>query len=179
MTGENTQALFIDVQERLVSHMYNAQAVTGRIITLLDGLQALSIPGVVTEQYPRGLGPTSAKFIEHWKGSFSPWAKSAFNCLSVPEVEQSLSRNKANHIVVCGVETHICVMQTALALLHADYTPIVVVDAVSSRNELDHQTALRRLEREGAIVATVESILMEITAGSTHPAFNTISALIK
>lgn len=178
LLAENTFLHLIDAQERLMPHISNHEHIVPRMARLINGAKALELPIVVSEQYKKGLGDTVAELKSLIAGEphFEKVTFSACDDESTMTHVQSLSRK---NVVLCGIETHVCVMQTAMDLLAHGLQPIVVRDAVSSRFEIDHETALRRLEHAGAIVTTSESILFELCRSSKAPAFKAISGLVK
>lgn len=176
---DNTVAAIVDVQERLHPHMFEADRQLARTRTLIAGLQALEVPLVVTEQYPKGLGPTVPAVSEALGDSFSPIVKSAFSCCDEPGFSDRLAAIGRPTVLLAGIETHVCVLQTTLDLLEQDYQPVVVLDATSSRSPRDAEVAARRIEREGGRITTVESVLFELTRVSGSATFKEISRLVK
>ena len=136
----------------------------------------MNLPTWATEQYPRGLGPTTpavAQLIPERP------AKSTFHCCAVPQLLEQLYGRHVRHITIVGIEAHVCVAQTALELLDLGFQVQVPADAVASRHKIDWEFALRRLERAGAVVSTVESVLFEWIETADRPEFKAISELIK
>ena len=125
---------------------------------LIDGAKLLGLPVVASEQYPQGLGPTVpelASRLEHRP------AKLSFSCRELPALFAGLRQRNIEKLLVCGIETHVCIQQTVLDLLADGWRAYVAVDAVGSRHDLDHQTALRRMESSGAVLTTTEAALFE------------------
>jgi nicotinamidase-related amidase len=176
MSPADTGLLVIDVQEKLVPKIHHADALVRNIAFLIDGAKLLGLPVQATEQYPKGLGPTvpelAAKLPERPD-------KVAFSCCAIPGVTENLHRGARPKVVLAGIETHVCVLQTALDLLAHDFRVYVPVDAVGSRSPLDHDMALRRLEREGAVLTTAETCVFEWTGGADHPQFKAVSRLVQ
>lgn len=170
--------LVVDVQERLHPVMWEKERVADCIGKLIRGFQILSLPIFVTEQYPKGLGPTIPDLRELLEG-VQPYEKLHFSCCAVDPLMEALKREDRFQIVLCGIETHVCIVQTALDLLHAGYQVHVPADAVSSRRELDWRTALERMRRAGVVVTTTESALFELLEVAGTPEFKQISALVK
>jgi hypothetical protein len=179
ITLDNTVAVIIDVQERLHPFMYDSERVLTKITTLINGLSALEVPTLVTEQYPKGLGPTVGTVRDAFGDSFSPIQKMAFSCCDETAFSALLAAEGAKRVIVAGIEAHVCVLQTTLDLIDGGYEPIVVLDATSSRNERDQEIAARRIEREGGRITSVESILFELTRVSGTARFKEISRLVK
>jgi nicotinamidase-related amidase len=178
LIAEQTAVVVVDIQERLLPHIDNHRQVLARSLRLLRGLRLLDIPLLVTEQYPKGLGPT----VEELKKVLPDeeiLEKISFSCCGAPDFMARLSALKRPNIVLAGIETHVCVLQTALDLLAAGYTPVVVADCVSSRQAEDRSIALDRMRSEGCIVTSSESLLFELCRRADSPPFKQISRLVK
>src|SRR5579885_3655653 len=141
MSAVDTGLLVIDVQEKLVPKLFDPAPLVRNIAFLLDAAQLLAMPVQCTEQYPRGLGPTVPELAG--KLPVRP-DKVAFSSCAVPAVVQNFHREARPKIALCGIETHVCVLHTALDLLALDFRVFVVVDAVGSRYSHDAEWALRR-----------------------------------
>lgn len=176
---DNTTAIIVDVQERLLPHMDRWEETLARIVTLARGLRTLEIPITLTEQYPRGLGPTVADLTTALGPEIKPMIKASFSCCDDSPFSENLAGLGRTMTLVAGIETHVCILQTTLDLLEQEYLPVVVLDATSSRNPRDRDVAARRIEREGGRVTTVESVLFELTRVSGTPEFKEISRLIR
>ena len=170
--------VIVDVQQRLFPHMHAGEHLLERLKILIRGLRVLEIPLVVTQQYTRGLGPTIDPLLEVL-GEFDPVEKIAFSCCGEKAFIERLGTAGRKRILLAGIESHVCVLQTAVDLAAEGYTPAVVADCVSSRYAADKEIALRRYEAEGAILTTSESILFELTREAGTPVFKQISALVK
>jgi hypothetical protein len=131
---------------------------------------------MATEQYPKGLGPTVPELAQRLPERPD---KTAFSCCAIPGLVEGFRKKGRSRIVLTGIESHVCVLNTALDLLAADLRVYIPVDAVASRFAVDHATALERLEKAGAILTTVETALFEMTGGAGHPRFKQVSALIQ
>jgi nicotinamidase-related amidase len=164
------------VQEKLVPLVFDPDVLLRNIAFLIDAARLLNLPIQCTEQYPRGLGATVPELAE--KLPERP-DKVAFSSCAVPSVVQKFHREARPKIVLCGIETHVCVLHTALDLLALDFRVYVAVDAVGSRYRIDHDVALRRLERAGAILTTSEMCVFEWIGGAGHPQFKPVSRLIQ
>jgi nicotinamidase-related amidase len=176
MSATDTALLVIDVQEKLVPLIHGADALVRNIGFLIDGARLLGLPVLATEQYPKGLGATVPALAQRLPERPD---KVAFSSCAVPAVVAGLRQGGRPKVVLAGIETHVCVLQTGLDLLGADYWVYVPVDAVGSRYPLDHELGLRRLERAGAILTTSEACLFEWVGGADHPQFKKVSALIQ
>jgi nicotinamidase-related amidase len=171
-------ALLIDVQERLYPHIHEHEPMLARIQVLFKGLELLHIPWLVSEQYVKGLGPTLPALLP-FLATHSPIEKMSFSCCDEPRLLMKLHEFQRNTVIIAGIEAHVCVLQTVIDLKENGYTPVVVADAVSSRRPLDKQVALDRMKREGALLTTTESLLLELCRSSGTELFKSISALIK
>ena len=180
---EEAAALIIDVQERLFPHMHGREELERALLVLVRGLHVLTVPMLVTQQYTRGLGQTIPSLGEALglgrPAGPSCLEKRAFSCCDESDFSAALAALGRKRVIVAGIEAHVCVLQTALDLLAGGYTPVVVTDCISSRRASDRETALRRLETEGALLTTSESILFELTRSSAAEPFKAISALVK
>jgi nicotinamidase-related amidase len=168
--------LVIDVQEKLMVKIPGAERLVRNSAFLIDGARLLDVPVAATEQYPKGLGPTVPELAQRLPERPD---KVAFSSCAIPSVSDGFRRQGRTRIVLLGIETHVCVLNTALDLLAADFLVYLAVDALASRFTVDHETALRRLERAGAVLTTVETALFEMTGGAGHPRFKQVSALVR
>jgi len=175
------QLLIVDVQERLAGAM-DATAREGVVRAagrLAQAAGQLEIPVLVSEQYPRGLGPTVAPLAAQLPASARVLDKTSFSCCGDSGLLDALKSARRPQVVVCGMETHVCVLQTALDLLGAGFTPFVVEDAVCSRDPAHKANALHRLRQAGAVVTNHESVIFEWLRDARHSQFKALSALIK
>ncbi len=177
---ENTQAMIIDVQERLTPHIYDHENIIKKIVTLIKGLQALGIPIMLNEQYKKGLGDTLPEIRDVLEGdNAKSFEKVTFSACDNNDTWHHLAQQNRSTILLLGVEAHVCVLQTALDLLDNGMQPVIIGDAVGSRFPYDKKQAIRRIRRAGGVITTVETILFELCRSSEDPAFKTISNLIK
>ncbi len=168
----------VDIQERLFPHMDKGEELLRKSLILLEGLKVLDVPVLVTEQYPKGLGPT----IEPVRQALEPFSaieKRAFSCCDEPDFTSSMDPSSRNAVIICGIEAHVCIMQTVVDLLEEGFLPVVVADCTASRQPEDKQVALERMRQEGAVVTTTESILFELARVSGTDQFRSISRLVK
>jgi len=175
---ETCMGVLVDVQEKLLPHMFDHAEVHRNILKLIQGLQILEVPLILTEQYPKGLGPTVRTVAELTPG-VHPISKMSFSCVDEPQFSQSLAASEKRCVVLAGIETHVCVLQTSVDLSAAGYIPVIIADCVSSRSRIDHEIALQRLSAEGAIVSTCESVLFELCRYAGTETFRSISRLLK
>lgn len=176
MTAGDTGLLVIDVQEKLLSKFTDRDALVRNVALLIDGARLVGVPVVATEQYPKGLGPTVTVLAERLP---ERPGKVAFSCCAVPSVLEAFQRQARPKVVLAGIETHVCVQQTALDLLARGFQVYVAADAVASRYAIDHEYALRRMERAGAVLITAETAVFEWVGGADHPNFKAVSKLIQ
>ncbi len=175
---EESIALIIDIQERLVPAMADQEMLIDNCKRLVCGLQELAIPLIVTQQYTKGLGGTVEE-IKSLIPDFQPFEKRDFSCYDEPAVAEKLKDSGAKNIIICGIESHVCVLQTAIDLKEAGFVPVVVMDCVSSRNLDNVDLAAERFRHEGIMMTSCESILFELTRSSTATAFKAISKIVK
>lgn len=179
MSRHDTALLVVDVQEKLLPAIHEHDRALWNMRRLIEGAAVLGLPTFATEQYPQGLGPTAAELSARL-GSIP--SKITFSCGGCPEFFLALEkwREQGLHkILVCGIETHVCVQQTVLDLLADAWRVYVAVDAVGSRFEVDYRTALTRMDSAGATLTTVESALFEWCEAAGTPEFKEISRLAK
>ncbi|QXM06591.1 hydrolase [Crassaminicella indica] len=174
---ENTTAVIIDIQERLLPHM-NSKELLKNLTILIEGLKALDIPIIVSEQYTKGLGPTVSK-IKGMLEDSENIEKISFSCCDEPKLQEKIDNLNKEWIIIAGIESHICVLQTVIDLIDNGYTPVVIEDCISSRKENDKKIAIERMKKEGAIISTYESILFELCRYAGNDTFKTISKLVK
>lgn len=176
---ENCQAILIDIQEKLAPHIHDNENLLNRVKILIQGLQALQIPIMINEQYRKGLGQTLPDLLTLFSDTQPIFEKNTFSVCDTPTSWQHIVEKNRKVILLFGTETHVCVQQTALDLLDNGLQPVLIVDAVGSRNPLDKQIAIERMRQAGVILTTTESILFELCRDSQSPVFKTISKLVK
>jgi len=165
----------VDVQEAFRKAVPTFDEIADATAKLVRGAAAIGVPIVVTEQYPKGLGKTVDVVAEHLPEGVEPVEKVRFSAAEADGFDLS-GRNQA---IVCGIETHVCVNQTVLDLIADGVETQVVTDAVGSRTEANRELGLRKMERAGATLTSVETALFELLRGSDSPAFKEVQALIK
>lgn len=176
MNRDDSALLVVDLQERLLAGQPAAARIVWNARRLLDGAKELGVAVAVTEQVPEKLGPTTSILAER---APSPVAKQAFSSAACEPILNAWRDADIRHVVLVGIESHVCVLQTALDLLAEGFEPKVVVDAVGSRFAVDHETALRRLDASGVLLTTTESVLFEWCETAADAAFKAISTLAK
>jgi nicotinamidase-related amidase len=175
---DRTAALIIDIQERLFPFIFENENLTKNVSKLIGGLKIIGIPIFVTEQYTKGLGPTIEP-VATTLGNLPRIEKMSFSCCDESRVMEGIAVSGRENIIIAGIESHVCILQTVIDLIRNGYHPVVVEDCVSSRNVNDKQMAIARMRREGAVITTVESILFELLRYSGTEQFKGISKLVK
>lgn len=180
---EETVAILVDYQEKLVPIMQKSEELIQHASILVAGLKALEVPMYVTQQYTRGLGQTIAPIwnamgvSEQAESSQEPPYIEKITFSAFDEIAHCVNGKK--YVIVCGIEAHICVLQTVIDLAEAGYVPILVADCISSRKERDLEYALERAKQEGAIVTTYEALLFELLKVAGSEQSKKIQKLIK
>ncbi len=175
---EDTIAVCIDIQEKFTGIIYEFETILKNSQLLIDGLNILDLPIIITEQYPKGLGYTIPEIKTHLN-EYNPIEKLAFSCCGSDEFCSVLKTTSKKNIIVFGIEAHVCVLQTVIDLLEMGYQPVLVEDCVSSRRKKDRDIALARMRQEGAILTSSESILFELSRIAGTEKFKQISKLVK
>lgn len=172
-----TALLIVDIQERLLKVMQRNENLVENTLKLIRGSKILNIPIYFTEQYPKGLGETTAKLKEELDSN--ALEKMSFSCGGAGDLFDEFKKKGYSQIIVCGIESHVCVQQTVLDLLANDFQVDVAADAISSRKDTDYIFALDRMRTNGAEVTTTESILFELLNICGTDEFKAVSKLVK
>ena len=178
--ADNSILLVIDIQQRLASAMPDKvlQAVTRHTGWLLQAADSLGIPVVRTEQYPKRLGETLPEIKQHiWQDT--RLEKSCFSCCGAEGFQKTLSQLGRKQIILTGMESHVCVLQTAMELKMAEYDVFVVNNAVCSREKRNHKNALQRMGQAGIVISNTESVMFEWLRDASHPKFKEVSKLLR
>jgi nicotinamidase-related amidase len=175
---ENCTGLVIDIQEKLFPIIAEKEQLAANCIKLIEGFKILEIPTIVTQQYTKGLGATISEISSLFQ-PFSFIEKTTFSCVEEIDYLNYLKKSEKTTVLLCGIESHVCVLQTAIDLLELGYNPIVVSDCISSRDLYEKQIALNRFQLEGIRISTMESILFELTRTAKSSEFKSISKLVK
>jgi nicotinamidase-related amidase len=181
MSTSDTALLVIDAQEKLLPKIHGAVSVERNIAFLMDAARLLGLPVAATEQYPKGLGPTVPEIRRRFSAE-KPAAipeKVAFSSCDAPGIVDGFRRDARVKVVLSGIESHVCVLHTALDLLGLNFRVYVAVDAVGSRYPVDHEVALRRMERAGCVPVTCEMCVFEWLGSAQHPHFKAASQLVQ
>ena len=176
MNPANAALLVVDVQEKLVPAIVNHPRLVWNICRLIDGAKLLGVNVLATEQYPKGLGPTVSAIRSRLPELPE---KTMFSCRECANQIMPLRDAGIEHLLVTGIETHVCVQQSTLDLMAMGFNVLLAVDALGSRAEFDHVTALERMQNCGASVTTTEAALFEWCESASHPQFKAISQLVR
>ena len=176
---ESTALLVVDLQERLVPAMNNPCPVLDRSRLLLRGMAELGVDVLVTEQYPKGLGGTVPEIAELLPESSPPIAKTGFSAFVEPAFRTALAAKPRKTLVVAGIEAHVCVLQTVFDALNEGFEVILATDAVTSRKAADRELALKAARHADAQVLPAEAVLFLLLRDAKHPAFKTVSKLVR
>src|SRR5512142_1827912 len=166
--------LIIDVQEKLMPVIDESETVIRNIDRMIRGCRMLGVPALITQQYTKGLGPTVAAVREALGDDYRPIEKDCFSAQGCGEFESKLRQSGRKQVLVCGVETHVCVYQTASDLLRGGYEVTLIADALSSRTQENKRIALERLQRDGARLSSTEMALFEMTVRSGTDEFRAV-----
>jgi nicotinamidase-related amidase len=173
-----TALLVIDVQERLMPTLATPEALAANCAVLLQMAEALELPAALTEQYPRGLGPTVETVLGQVTASTPRLEKTRFSALT-EDVRAWLARTGRRTVLVCGIEAHVCVLQTVLDLQQGGFQAFVVTDAVSAGQPAQITPAFLRMRDAGAVLTGVLSCMYELMGDKQHPAFGRCLGLAK
>ena len=176
MNREDTALLVVDAQEKFLAVVPNSARIIWNIRRLIDAARVLGMPIAAMEQYPEKLGPLAPE-LKQRLGQVS--SKLAFSACQCGDVFKRWSDDGIFRVLVCGIETHVCIMQTALDLAANGFEPYVAVDASGTRHAIDHETALRRMESAGVVLTTTEAAMFEWCRVAGTPEFKQLSALVK
>lgn len=181
LNGVDSVLVVVDLQSRLGEAMQPAswQTVLENTHKLLAAAGLLSLPVLVTEQYPKGLGPTAKAIEDGLPIDAQRFEKTAFSCCGCDGFNRALADTGRRQVIVVGQETHVCVLQTAIDLHNQGFAVQVVEDAVCSRRDSHKHNALARLRQLGITVTNHESVLFEWLRDARHPHFKAISALLR
>lgn len=181
LSANNSLLIIVDIQTKLSAAMPETEAelMTANARSLVEAAELLSIPILLTEQYPKGLGATDTTITNLLSESALIFDKTGFSCCAAKGFAKALADAERKQVILVGQEAHVCVLQTALELLHAGYQVHVVEDAICSRKAEHKFYALQRMQQQGATITNYESVLFEWVKDSTHPEFKSISGLIR
>ena len=171
--------LIIDIQEKLLNAAFNKDFLEKQSSAITKAAAEMGIPIIITEQYPKGLGQTINNIKDNNSKNIRYFEKTTFSALDIPELETYLKELNRKQILLCGIESHICVSQTAYALIQQGYDVSIIEDICGSRTEKNHNAGIKRMQEFGAHILTTEITLFEWLRSAKHPKFKEIQQLIK
>jgi len=177
MSAENGSLLVVDVQDKLLPHVHDWQALLQNVIWLVRVARRIGVPVMATEQYPKGLGETIPELKEVLPSP--PLVKMHFSCGADPAFAAALEKTGRRQVVVCGMESHVCVFQTVRDLVAMGYEVHVCEDAVSSRQELHRASGIELCREAGATITNAETVIFDLLHVAGTPEFKKVSALVK
>lgn len=178
LTRNNAALLIIDVQEKLLAVMQDKEKIVQNILKLIDFARIIGLPIIMTEQYPKGLGPT-IKEIRKKISEIVPIEKTAFSCFGGEGFKEQLKKNNISTLIITGIESHVCVCQTALEAMDNNIRVCVISDAISSRTRDNYQIGLGRMRDNGAIISSTEMLMFELLKDAKTGEFKKAQILLK
>ncbi len=179
LDGAKSVFVIVDVQEAFRSAIGDFALIASNIARASRGFQMLDVPIIVTEQYPGGLGRTAEEILLTLPDEFEPVEKTAFSAYGSDAFREKIADLGAEQVVLCGIETHVCISQTTHDLLEQGLMVHLLTDCVGSRFEHDKRAGLKKMRSSGVITSSVEMALFELMRDATHPKFREIQELIK
>lgn len=180
LNQEDSIVLIVDIQDKLLNAVFNSECVKQKSTIMAKSAVALDLPVYITEQYPKGLGNTIVEISETLNPERTEvYEKSSFNALFDLNLLSSLKKTGRNQIILMGIETHICVHQTASSLVENGFEVHLIKDACGSRFENEYDAGISRMKENGVHISTTEIALFELLKSAKHPKFKEIQALIK
>lgn len=178
ITIENSVLLLVDVQEKLTAVMHQREQLVDSLQRLVNGIQVLEIPIIWMEQIPEKMGPTIPELSKLLAGA-QPFSKACFSCYGAPQMVEQLEKLNSRHVIIGGIETHVCVYQTADDLLRNGYKVEIAADATGSRSAANKQIGLDHIRQLGGNIKSVEMLLLELARTADHPAFRKLLKIFK
>ncbi|MDH5358196.1 MAG: hydrolase [Gammaproteobacteria bacterium] len=180
LDASDSVLVVVDIQQKLAAAMPKGvrERVIEQVKVLSTAAHVLSVPVVVTEQYPKGLGSTESELMETFAEGTAVIEKTSFSCMKAEEFRQQIEKQKCKQIILTGMESHICILQTALDLQIQGFQVFVVEDAVSSRSKANQYNALQRMRLAGVVITNVDSVIFEWLGDAAHPEFKSLAKLI-
>ncbi|MDR1478737.1 MAG: isochorismatase family protein [Planctomycetaceae bacterium] len=176
---QNSLLLLIDVQERLVQSVFGGDMLTFNVQRLINSANVLGTSVIVSEQYPEKLGATVPGISQILLTGTKIFTKKSFSICAIPEFSDLIENEPVTKMIICGIELHVCVLQSAFDLLLLGKEVLIVTDACSCRFLNDYDMALRRLESAGATLTTTETVMFEWCESADNIAFKSISRFAK
>lgn len=177
LNREDVVFTFIDIQDKLLKAMYNKDEIVKNSTVLAKVASIIGAEAIYTVQYPKGLGFTNEKVKAPLKDK-KEFGKLTFNSYGDEEIKKEFDRLAKKQVVLCGMETHICVFQTVRALLEAGYEVFIAEDAMGSRNEKNSKNGMKLLSEMGAVISNTETILFDLAGIAGTDEFKTLQKLI-
>ncbi len=178
LSRRKTALVVIDIQERLLPAISNNEEVVRNSVLLINGARILGVPIIITEQYPKGLGPTVSAIAEA-ADKIQAIEKITFSCAGEDNFLQALDAANADTVVLCGIETHVCVLQTALDLYQRGIRVQVAADAVGSRSPANRESAMAEMRQAGIVPTAAESVLFKLLRVAGTPEFKQVAKLVR
>lgn len=178
LNKEDTILMVIDIQEKLGTVMKDLDRVVKNTNILITACKEMNMPAIVTEQYPKGIGPTVSEIKENLREDMTIFEKNSFSACT-DEVKEYLEKTGKKKVIITGMETHICVFQTTRALLNDGYQVFIARDAVVSRTDENYLNGLDMMKDAGAVISNTETIIFDLLKVSGTPEFKVLSKLIK
>jgi nicotinamidase-related amidase len=178
ITRDKAGLVVVDIQDRLLPQIFEKERLVQQIVLLLKGAAILRLPVFVTEQYRKGLGVTAPEIAAAIR-PFAPMEKVTFSACGADGFIPSLKAKEITDVILCGMESHICMLQTCLDLLERGFRVFVVADAVSSRTQENWRLGLERMRDAGAVIASVEMVLFELLERAATEEFKQVLALVR
>ncbi len=178
LTEKNCALLVVDIQERILPAMFESESFLTNTLKLIKGIKVLQIPIFFTEQYPKGLGKTVKVISDELEG-ISAFEKMTFSCAGAENLFDELKKKSIIKVILVGIESHVCILQTALDLIVNGFEVFLPADAVTSRKKQDCEVALKRMEKHGVEITLTESVLFEMLNVCGTEQFKQISKIVK
>lgn len=175
---EHTGLIVIDIQTKLLKAMQHKDEMTKNCKKLIQGCKILKVPIFLTEQNPKGLGKTSTP-VKKAIGEAEPVEKTSFSCAGIAGFVNQLRSKMLDQLILCGIESHVCIWQSAMDLISSGFQVTVAGDCISSRKQEDLDHAVHQMRQEKIAVCSTEMILFELLETSDNDAFKEILTLIK
>ncbi len=173
-----TALIVIDIQDRIAQVMKTRDAVVENTVKLIKGFKILKAPVFYTEQYPKGLGRTDSTILQHLD-FIEPYVKVGFSVCRNEDFLQKVKNTGVKQLVLAGMETHVCVLQSALDFIQQGFQVYVAADCVCSRKEFDYETAIKRMVQKGVTITSTEMVLFELMQEAGSEKFKSISQIVK
>ena len=179
LTADNAIVVVVDLQDGFRAPIFEFDKIVARTSIVVQAAKLLNLPVLVTEQYPQKLGSTVSEIKSVLPDGVAIVDKTAFSCCGASVFSEQLERRRRKQVILCGIETHVCMSQTAHDLLARGYQVHVLEDCASSRTPQNREIGLAKMRRSGALPSSSEMALFELMADSKHEHFRAISKMVK